>query len=116
MAETTDTGTEPINEPPVRMDPVRRWTLIVAGLFAALLIWYLVANRHTPFTSQARVNAFVVPVAPDVGGRVISVEVANNALVVDQGDSPRLFCESLLGTELSWIGATPAGLKNGLPL
>jgi multidrug resistance efflux pump len=81
MAETTDTGTEPSNEPPVRMDPVRRWTLIVAGLFAALLIWYLVANRLTPFTSQARVNAYVVPVAPDVGGRVISVEVANNALV-----------------------------------
>jgi multidrug resistance efflux pump len=78
---TTDTTAEPVSEPPADMDPVRRWTLIVAGLCLALLVWYLVANRHTPFTSQARINAYVVPVAPDVGGRVISVEVANNSLV-----------------------------------
>lgn len=88
MAETSDSatdpatdGSEPVSEPPASMDPVRRWTLIVASLCAALLVWYLVANRHTPFTSQARVNAYVVPVAPDVGGRVISVEVSNNVLV-----------------------------------
>ena len=47
---------------------------------------------------------------------VVDKDVADNALVVDQGDSPRLFSESLLGTELNWIGATPDGLKNGLHL
>ena len=47
---------------------------------------------------------------------VVDKDVTDNALVVDQGESPRLFSESLLGTELSWIGATPDGLKNGLHL
>ncbi len=39
---------------------------------------YLVADRQTPFTTQARVHAFVVPIAPQVSGNVISVEVKNN--------------------------------------
>ena len=38
-----------------------------------------IGTRHLP--RRRAINAYVVPVAPDVGGRVISVEVANNALV-----------------------------------
>jgi len=63
-------------------DPVRKWTFIVLGLCIVLIAIYLVADRHTPFTSQARVHAFVVPIAPQVSGNVISVEVQNNDQVV----------------------------------
>ena len=59
-------------------DPVRKWTFIVLGLCIVLTALYLVADRQTPFTSQARVHAFVVPIAPQVAGNVISVEVQNN--------------------------------------
>ena len=59
-------------------DPVRKWTFIVLGLCIVLIALYLVADRLTPFTSQARVHAFVVPIAPQVAGNVISVEVLNN--------------------------------------
>ena len=59
-------------------DPVRKWTFIVLGLCIVLIALYLVADRATPFTSQARVHAFVVPIAPQVAGNVISVEVLNN--------------------------------------
>jgi multidrug resistance efflux pump len=59
-------------------DPVRKWTFIVLGLCIVLIALYLVADRQTPFTSQARVHAFVVPIAPQVSGNVISVEVQNN--------------------------------------
>ncbi len=59
-------------------DPVRKWTFIVLGLCIVLTALYLVADRQTPFTSQARVHAFVVPIAPQVSGNVISVEVKNN--------------------------------------
>jgi len=59
-------------------DPVRKWTFIVLGLCIVLTVLYLVADRQTPFTSQARVHAFVVPIAPQVAGNVISVEVKNN--------------------------------------
>jgi multidrug resistance efflux pump len=68
------------SEPPA-VDPVRRWTLIITGVVAVLLVWYLVADRLTPFSTQARVKAYVVPIAPQVSGRVIEVKVVNNELV-----------------------------------
>jgi multidrug resistance efflux pump len=42
------------------------------------LVWYLLADRYTPYTQQARVEAFVVPVASEVSGRVTKVHVRNN--------------------------------------
>ncbi len=59
-------------------DPVRKWTFIVLGLCIVLTALYLVADRQTPFTTQARVHAFVVPISPQVSGNVVSVEVQNN--------------------------------------
>ena len=62
-------------------DPVRRWTLIVLAICVVLLFWYLRSDRVTPFTSQARVHALVVPIAPEVSGTITSVEVSNNQAV-----------------------------------
>lgn len=62
-------------------DPVRRWTLIILVLCLVLVGWYLRSDRVTPMTSQARVYALVVPVAPEVSGTVTSVSVANNQTV-----------------------------------
>ncbi|MGF1642745.1 MAG: biotin/lipoyl-binding protein, partial [Thiotrichales bacterium] len=42
------------------------------------LIWYFLADRYTPYTSQARVQGFVVGVAPKVAGLVTKVHVENN--------------------------------------
>ena len=62
-------------------DPVRKWTFIILALCIILTGLYLVADRQTPFTTQARVHAFVVPIAPQVSGNVIGVEVQNNQQV-----------------------------------
>jgi multidrug resistance efflux pump len=51
---------------------------VVAVLLVASLLWYFVADRLTPYTSQARVQAFVVPVAAEVAGKVLTVHVRNN--------------------------------------
>ena len=59
-------------------DPVRRWTLIVLGLIVVLFLYSLIADRLTPYTSQATVQAFVVRMAPEVAGRVIEVNVVDN--------------------------------------
>lgn len=72
------TGPKPVK---TRMDPVRKWTFIILGVAFLLLVWYLVSDRITPFTSQARVHALVVPVAPEVSGTVASVDVRNNQRV-----------------------------------
>jgi multidrug resistance efflux pump len=53
-------------------------TLIVLTLIVSSLVWYFAADRLTPYTSQARVQAFVVPVAAEVSGTVLKVHVKNN--------------------------------------
>jgi len=65
----------------VPMDPVRKWTLIVLGACVVLMFWYLVSDRITPYTNQARVHALVVPVAAEVSGVVTDVAVSNNEFV-----------------------------------
>ncbi|MGR4871960.1 HlyD family secretion protein [Variovorax sp. LARHSF232] len=52
--------------------------IVVLVLIVASLAWYFVSDRLTPYTSQARVQAFVVPVAAEVSGRVLKVHVKNN--------------------------------------
>jgi multidrug resistance efflux pump len=63
---------------PHRMDPVRKWVLVFGAFCLLLLVWYLLADRFTPFTTQARVHAFVVPIAPQVAGELLSVDVTTN--------------------------------------
>jgi multidrug resistance efflux pump len=67
--------------PDTAKDPVRRWTLIVLGLCIVLAGYYIIADRLTPFTSQARVHALVVPVAAEVSGTVVDVSVGSNQFV-----------------------------------
>jgi multidrug resistance efflux pump len=66
-------------------DPVRRWTKIILAACVVLLIYYVIADRVTPYTSQARVNALVVPVAAEVSGTVTEVAVSSNQFV-EAGD------------------------------
>lgn len=80
--ENPDAGNEDdASAMPSAMDPVRRWTLIVIGICGMLIIWHLIADRHTPFTSQARVHALVVPIAGQVSATVTDVFVTNNQYV-----------------------------------
>ena len=72
---------ESVSAVPAAMDPVRKWTLIVLGACVVLIAWYLVADRHTPYTSQARVHALVVPIAGQVSATVTDVFVSNNQFV-----------------------------------
>lgn len=67
---------------------LNRSVLIVAALIAASLLWYLASDRYAPYTSQARVQGYVVGVAPEVAGNVTQVWVKNNQ-EVEQGQ--RLF-------------------------
>jgi len=89
-------------------DPVRRWTFIVLALCIILMVVYLAGDRLTPFTNQARVNALVVPVAPQVAGRLVSVDVQNNQ-VVEAGQ--KLFGIDPGSYELA-VQAAEAALKN----
>ncbi|HEY6609862.1 MAG TPA: HlyD family secretion protein [Pseudomonas sp.] len=69
----------PPPKPPA--DPVNKGVRWVVGLIVLSLLWYLLADRFTPYTQQARVQAFVVPVAAEVAGRVTKVLVRDNQMV-----------------------------------
>lgn len=60
---------------------VGRGTRILLVLLLVSLSWYLLANRFTPYTSQARVQGYVVGVAPKVAGIVTDIRVGNNERV-----------------------------------
>ena len=60
---------------------VRNGALIIGLLIMFSLGWYLLADRFTPFTTQARVQGYVVGVAPKVAGVVTQVWVRNNQAV-----------------------------------
>ena len=65
----------------VPCDPVIRWTLIILAAIVALYLYSIIADRMTPYTSQATVQAFIVRMAPEVSGRVQEVPVSDNQKV-----------------------------------
>ena len=81
--EESPTLEEPEEEPtePAKKDPVRKWTLIILLLTVGLVCWYLVADRLTPYSTQARLHALVVPIVPLISGQVEEVMVTNNQAV-----------------------------------
>ena len=56
----------------------RTGAVIIATLMVMSLVLYFVGDRITPYTSQARVQAFVVPVAAEASGKVSNVHVRND--------------------------------------
>jgi multidrug resistance efflux pump len=62
-------------------NPVRRWTLLVLGLCVIVFVYSLFSDRLAPYTPQAVVQAYIVGVAPEVAGRVVEVNVADNQRV-----------------------------------
>ena len=68
-------------EPQTASTAIGRVRRIAIAVCLVLLTWYLIADRITPYTTSARVRAFVVPVVAEVSGYVESVTVDNNQLV-----------------------------------
>ncbi len=62
-------------------DPVRKVTKYVLIIIAILFLWYVVADRIAPWTDQARVQAYVIPIVPQVSGRVVEVNVVKDQVV-----------------------------------
>ena len=51
---------------------------------------------------------------PELPWYVVAKDVADNALIVAQGEHELLFSTHLTGVDVSWIGQAPAGLDTGL--
>ncbi len=118
-ANKADQDVEEVAAEKVAADPVRKWTLIVLGTCVVLMFWYLIADRVTPYTTQARVHALVVPVASQVSGIVVDVLVESNQYVETgqelfriEPDSYELAVETALANLQSARQATGVSMAN----
>jgi multidrug resistance efflux pump len=57
---------------------VRKGAIGVALVIILSLTWYVLADRYTPYTTQARIEGYIIGVAPEVAGTVKRVWVTNN--------------------------------------
>ncbi len=62
-------------------DPVRLATLIVLAVSVVFFGLYLRADRVTPYSDQARLGAYAVPIVPQVSGYVTDIEVSLHEVV-----------------------------------
>lgn len=65
-------------------DPIKRITVIVLSVCLFLFVWHLFADRITPYTDSARVRSYVVPIAPQVSGQLVSVNASFSKKVEEQ--------------------------------
>jgi len=69
-----------------KRSPVNLITLLVLVLSFLFLVWYVLSDRHVPYTDQARINGLMIPVASKVSGYLTSINVGLHS-AVKSGDT-----------------------------
>jgi multidrug resistance efflux pump len=100
---------------------LRRITLWAIGIALAVFAYFVAADRTTPFAGDARVQAFVLRVTPELSGRVEEVAVSDNQVVEAGGllfrIDPAPFriaveqAEARLARAGQAVGASTAGIR-----
>lgn len=57
------------------------WAAITLLICIALLVGHVFADKYTPYTANGRIEAFVVPIVPQVSGKIIEIDITNNQFV-----------------------------------
>ena len=60
---------------------IKKITVIVLIVTSLFFVWYVLADRHTPYTDQARIHGLITPVSPRVSGFVTEVNVSLHSRV-----------------------------------
>jgi len=78
MSEQEPSVAEPKEVP---QDPVRKITKYILLITAFIFVWYIIADRHAPWSDQARLQTYVIPIVPQVSGRITEVLVKQDQIV-----------------------------------
>jgi len=60
---------------------VKKGVALVLLICLIILLLHVLSDKFTPYTSDARINAFIVAIAPQVSGTLTEVNVENNQIV-----------------------------------
>ncbi len=58
-----------------KTDPVKILTRVVLILSIVIFTWYVLSDRHTPYTDQGTIKGLAIPVAPRVSGYLTKINV-----------------------------------------
>jgi multidrug resistance efflux pump len=58
-----------------KKSPIKLVTLIVSVFALLFFIWYVMSDRHVPYTDQARINGLMIPITPRVSGNLTHINV-----------------------------------------
>ncbi len=83
--ETTSPPEKKENQPSASQSKsgVRKWTAIVLLICVVLLVLHVLFDKFSPYTGAARIEAFIVPIVPQVSGTLTEVHVENNQVVTE---------------------------------
>jgi len=76
-----DSSSDGATEQSAATASVRKGGLLIGLVILLSLAWYVLSDRFAPYTTQARVQGYVVGVAPKVAGVITQVWVTNNKTV-----------------------------------
>lgn len=74
---TENTANKTVNKP----EFTQKLTKIILGLSLFYFLWYIIGDRITPTTDQARVRSFVIPIVPQVAGKITKINIAGDKAV-----------------------------------
>jgi multidrug resistance efflux pump len=80
-AQKEEAPKETVVKPAEKRSPVTIITLIVLFISILFLAWYVLSDRHVPYTDQARINGLMVPVSPKVSGYLTAINVGLHSQV-----------------------------------
>ena len=89
--EIEETGPEQNIEPTdgdavKKSNPVKLMTLVVLILCFIMFLLYVLSDRHTPYTDQARIKGLSIPIVSNVSGYITDIQVQLHS-AVNVGDT-----------------------------
>ena len=70
-----DVKEENSSEQSTKKSPIKLITRIVLVISLIFFIWYVLSERHTPYTDQARIKGLITPVTPRVSGNITNINI-----------------------------------------
>ena len=69
-----------------KKSPIKLITIIVFLISLLFFTWYILSERHTPYTDQARIKGLITPIVPRVSGNVTEINTGLHELI-QKGDT-----------------------------